>query len=278
MSPVVVASYNVHGGVDGWGRPFDVVAACRHIDADVLVLQESWSPDGSDSVAGRVARELGYAAVELTLARGRIVTPAADPGGRWGPRLWARRAHGLRLDRGPGDRAGARPGARIDPGVQRGGWGIAVVTRLPIVGTRTIDLPPLPRDPARRAAVVVDVGGDASRPRLRVVGTHLAHMSQGSPRHLVALRRELRSMETTQSDGRTPSVLIGDMNMWGPPLSLMLPGWHRAVRARSWPTWLARPVAQSDHILVPAGVRVVDGDVVGIGGSDHFPVRAVLDV
>src|SRR5580698_6626735 len=44
MENVVVASFNVHGGVDGFGRPFDVVGSCRAIDADVLILQECWSP------------------------------------------------------------------------------------------------------------------------------------------------------------------------------------------------------------------------------------------
>src|SRR5579863_8777313 len=112
MPPVVVASYNVHGGVDGWGRPFDVVGACRRLDADVLVLQECWSPDGDASLAARVAAALGYRAEELPFARGRISRPHADPGRRWGPRLWARHASGLRLDGRRGERALApgRPG------------------------------------------------------------------------------------------------------------------------------------------------------------------------
>jgi hypothetical protein len=44
MDGLVVASFNVHGGVDGFGRPFDVIAACGELDADLVVLQESWSP------------------------------------------------------------------------------------------------------------------------------------------------------------------------------------------------------------------------------------------
>src|ERR1700684_650264 len=99
MPRVVVASFNVHGGVDGWGRPFDVVEACRRIDADVLMLQESWSPDDGVSMAETVARQLGYVAVELSFARGRIVAPGDVASDRWGPRLWARNVHGMRLDR-----------------------------------------------------------------------------------------------------------------------------------------------------------------------------------
>src|SRR5579864_8644596 len=99
MRPLTVASFNVHGGVDGWGRPFDVVEACREIGADVLMLQESWAPDGGVSVAEQVARQLGYVAVELAFARGRIAAPQVVGDPRWGPRLWARSHHGMRLDR-----------------------------------------------------------------------------------------------------------------------------------------------------------------------------------
>jgi endonuclease/exonuclease/phosphatase family metal-dependent hydrolase len=289
MAQVVVATYNVHAGVDGWGRPFDVVEACRRVDADVLVLQESWAPDGQDSTATRVAAALGYTATELPLARGRIVAPPVDAGRRWGPRLWARSAYGLRLarrgrssaaDRVPGGTGPQLPGRPRD--VVRGDWGIAVLSRLPVVRSALVDLGQLPSDPARRGAIVLDVNVNvdvdvAGTPAgLRVVGTHLAHLSQGSPRHLAALRRQLLDTPVAERDGPTPRVLAGDMNMWGPPLSLMLPGWSRAVRGRTWPTWLPRPVAQSDHILVRGGVSVAGGEVVALGGSDHFPVRAVL--
>jgi len=70
------------------------------------------------------------------------------------------------------------------------------------------------------------------------------------------------------------------MNLWGPPLALLFPGWSRAVRGRTWPTWWSRPLVQSDHILVRRAAResvtVVTGEVLRIAGSDHFPVRATL--
>ncbi|HUY23218.1 MAG TPA: endonuclease/exonuclease/phosphatase family protein [Acidimicrobiales bacterium] len=269
MPPVVVASYNVHGGVDGWGRPFDVVGTCRRIDADVLVLQESWASDGQATMAERVAAELGYAVTELTLARGRIVAPRADVGTRWGPRPWARNAYGLRLERrhpGPGERRahrGAPPRA-----IEHGEWRIAVLSRLGVRRTSTIRLGQLDGDPARRGAIVAEIAVPGAARDLRVVGTHLAHLSQGSPRHIAALRRELASSD--------PCVLAGDMNMWGPPLSLLLPGWSRAVRGRTWPAWTRWPLAQSDHILVTNAVGTEGGEVLAIPGSDHFPVRARL--
>ena len=138
-------------------------------------------------------------------------------------------------------------------------------------GRATIDLGQLPADPARRGAVVVDVDLEGSA-GVRVIGTHLAHISQGSPRHLRALRRALADSEAA------PAVLAGDMNMWGPPLTMALPGWSRAVRGRSWPSWWRWPLAQSDHVLATAPVQVEHGEVLRLPGSDHYPVRATLVV
>jgi endonuclease/exonuclease/phosphatase family metal-dependent hydrolase len=274
MPRVVVASYNVHGGVDGWGRPFDVVEACRVVGADVVVLQESWRADGEASVAERVACALGYVATELTFSRGRIIAPPVDGATGWGPPLWSRQHHGMRLDRRRPARSGAsRSHAQVRLGV-RGTWGIAVLTRPAVTATRTIDLGQLPTDPARRGAVVVDLAleDDGRAASLTVVGTHMAHLTQGSPRHVAQLRRAIKDLVPGSA------VLAGDMNLWGPPLSAALPGWSRAVRGRSWPTWSSQPFAQTDHLLVTRAVRVVHGEVVRVSGSDHFPVRATIDI
>ena len=44
-----IASWNVHLGVHNNGGRNDVVGRCRDLDADVLVLQESWWYDEPDS-------------------------------------------------------------------------------------------------------------------------------------------------------------------------------------------------------------------------------------
>jgi endonuclease/exonuclease/phosphatase family metal-dependent hydrolase len=269
MPRLVVASFNVHGGVDGWGRPFDVVDACGRIEADVLVLQECWFPDGGVSMAERVAAELGYASVELPFARGRITAPPDRTPDRWGPRLLTASVHGLRLDRrrpGRVERAGS--GSRPLK-FERGSWAIAVLSRFPVLGSHAIELARLRTDHAHRGALVVDIELPGPTP-VRVVGTHLAHLSQGSPRHIAVLRRTLNDMTPV------PCVFAGDMNLWGPPLVLLLPGWSRAVRGRTWPTWLWKPVAQPDHILVRAPARAESGEVLPITESDHLPVRATL--
>jgi len=259
-----VASFNVHGGVDGFGRPFDVVAACEELDADVLVLQESWSPAVGKALAARVGDALGYRVEELAMTEARLSAPPASASApsTWGPAVLQRGPWGLRVGEG---RPGHVPPRWRDTGtVEHGSWGIAVLSRVALRATATLDLGQLRRDPARRGAIAleVDIGG---RP-LRVVGTHVAHLSHGSVLQLRALDRLLAASET-------PAVLTGDMNVWGPPLSALLPRWTRVVRGRTWPAW--RPVAQLDHILVTRGVKVLGrGEVMPVRGSDHLPVRA----
>ncbi len=48
MSPnrdIVIANFNIHAGIDGWGVPFDVLYGAKEIDADILVLCEAWQSD-----------------------------------------------------------------------------------------------------------------------------------------------------------------------------------------------------------------------------------------
>ena len=44
-----IANYNMHCGMDGWGRPYDYVRAITSLDADVIVLEEAWTTQGDDS-------------------------------------------------------------------------------------------------------------------------------------------------------------------------------------------------------------------------------------
>ncbi|MGH9019251.1 MAG: endonuclease/exonuclease/phosphatase family protein, partial [Acidimicrobiales bacterium] len=99
MREVGVASFNVHGGVDGLGRRFDVVAACRSLDADVLVLQEVWTPTTGRGLAPEVASGLGYQVEELPLTEARRSSPSSAEAGptAWGPLLRQRGPHGLRV-------------------------------------------------------------------------------------------------------------------------------------------------------------------------------------
>jgi endonuclease/exonuclease/phosphatase family metal-dependent hydrolase len=269
-----VASFNVHGGVDGWGRPFDVVEACRRLDADVLVLQETWIPFGAAEGASRgvaeaaprgtaeeVGAALGYAVTSVPVAPARRYPPPASAGRRWGPARRRRHGVGLRIDLGPRRSDRRRRG-------EPGAVGIALLERGRAGAAEVVELGSLGRDPARRVALRTRAPGQGQEVAT-VVGTHLAHIRQGSPLQLRRLGRMLPGLEER-------AVVAGDMNMWGPPLTLMMRGWSRAVVGRTWPSW--RPLFQIDHILVTPAVRVLGAEVLPVGGSDHLPVRAELSL
>jgi len=261
-----VASFNAHAGVDGWGRPFDVVGACRLIDADVLVLEENWAPADGPSLAARVGAALGYEVREHALAGGRLAGPHPAADGRWmRPLDWRGRSHAIFLDSERPFGAGVRGSARFSA-AQAGEWGVAVLSRLPVLDAGVIELGRLPRDRARRAALCVRVGLPTP---VTVVGTHMSHLTYGAPRQFRSLGHALR-----ERVGDGPAILAGDMNLWGPPVRALLPGWRRAVRGRTWPAW--RPHSQVDHVLVRGPLQVLEAGVLGAVGSDHRPLRATL--
>jgi endonuclease/exonuclease/phosphatase family metal-dependent hydrolase len=270
-----VASFNAHAGMDGWGRPYDLTDACRRLDADVLVLEEVFAPLDAPSQADDVAAALDYVSVELPLARAWRRKEPIWHGKGWEPRkMLATQQKALRM------------GGRVDSnspeleGYEEGTWGLAVLSHVPLVTTEALELGKLKRDFTRRGALVAhlavapdegavapDEGAVAPEANFTLVGMHAAHLSHGSPLQLHRLRSALPPAEA-------PAALAGDMNLWGPPVSLMLPGWTRAVRGRTWPAW--RPHSQTDHILVTRPVRVLEAEVVRTGDSDHRAVRAVL--
>jgi len=300
---LVVASFNLHAGIDGWGRPFDVVEACGAIDADVLVLQECWTSAGGPRTGGAggtgqaasigqaawIGQALGYSVVEHALATGRRAGPHPGADHRWmRPWDWRGGAHAIYLD-GERPLGAATLGSARFRTAEPGAWGIAVLSRLPVIDHHVVDLGRLPRDRARRAALVTRIDGSgsgsgsgtASGAGVTVVGTHMSHLSYGSPVHF---RRLSQILDADPLVAAGPAVLAGDMNLWGPPAGVLFSfsgkrggaRWRRAVRGRTWPAW--RPHSQVDHILVRGPLAVEHAEVLPMAGSDHRPVRARLAV
>jgi endonuclease/exonuclease/phosphatase family metal-dependent hydrolase len=243
-----------------------VVAAAKATDADVLVLQECWTPDAdrAQSTAAVVAGALGYDFVEHPLARGRRAGPDPAATDRWmAPLDWRSGAHAIFLDSHralPRRQARSARYADAAPGT----WGIAVLSRQEVTAHRVLDLGHLLLDRCQRAAIMVELSGGPI-----VVGTHMSHLSCGSPVHFRRLARLLAPVEA-------PIVLAGDMNLWGPPVGLFFNGWRRPVRGRTWPAW--RPHSQVDHLLVRGALAVRGGEVLPAAGSDHRAVRVDLDL
>jgi len=262
-----VANFNMHCGMDGWGRRFDYVAAIAALDADMVVLEETWTTDGdADGQAERAARQLGYQVVTHDIGEGRRIRPQPDADDRWIAQPSMRdRNRALYID-------GIRPVNRSVHSLTRwqeaepGRMGLAVLVRpeLAIEASRVLELRLLKADRMRRAAIVLDLTVDDRL--ISVGGIHMSHLLYGSPRHFAELRQRLRT------EARPDAVLAGDMNSWGPLVRLFMRGWRRAVIGRSWPTW--RPHSQIDHILVRGAVRPLAGVVFPHSGSDHRPIRA----
>jgi endonuclease/exonuclease/phosphatase family metal-dependent hydrolase len=261
---LTVATFNVHCGVDGWGRPFDVVAECAALDADVLVMQESWTPAGGGlSTAATVGRDLGYQVHEEQLATGRIFPPHPSANHRWGPRPRSASVV-FRLDNP--HRPRSRNFDRLHPEFSLGTFGLAVLTRVPVTHREILPLGQLKTDASRRLAIASTVPvGEGS---MTVIGTHMSHLLQRSPVQYARLRHSLPEPDSFAA------VLTGDMNMWGPPLGAFFRGWRRAIRGRTWPAF--RPHSQLDHMLVTPSVAVIDARIAEATRSDHLPVRVTL--
>jgi len=162
------------------------------------------------------------------------------------------------------DRSGKR-----DAAPRAGTWELAVCSRFPVTARREITIGTIRADPvgSRRAlAVSLDVDGTT----VEVVGLHTSsRLHTLAPlRHLHGLKRQLAH------DG--PQILAGDFNFWGPGVLMMMPGWRRAVRGRTYPA--PRPHSQIDHVLVRGGIEPVSGEVLPATPSDHRPVRARVRV
>lgn len=264
-----VANYNMHCGMDGWGRPFDHVAAIGALAADVIMIEESWTTEGQrEGQAEEAARSLGYQFVTHTLGHGRRIRPQPDPGATWVAQpSWSANNRALFLD-------GLRPYPESVRQLERwqqaepGTFGIAMLIRpdLAVERTNIVPMSVLRADRVERAALVVDMTVDGQP--ISVIGTHMSHLLYGSHRNWAELRRGL----TTAA--RPDAVLAGDMNTWGPLVRVFMPGWRRAVIGRTWPAW--RPHSQIDHILLRGALRRVSAAVLPFAGSDHRPVRAEI--
>jgi len=138
------------------GEPYDLVAALRPFDADVLVLQEVWRPREGAAQVDTLAAERGMAIYEVVLG---VATTRA----RW-PHMVAD-GHGT--------------------------VSTAILTALPLEQIGKPKLGPVPGDPSpgRRALHVrVDLEGTP----LDIVGVHLtSRLPHGPPLQLRNLARQL---------------------------------------------------------------------------------------
>lgn len=249
-----LATFNIlHGRSPGDGEVNlgRFATAVARLDADVLALQEV----DRDQPRSHNADLTAVAAEALGASEHRFVATLAGM-----PGVWAAAT---------GDR---QPTAS--------GYGIALVSRYPVLSWHTLTLPALRgrvpmhvhagwrptlvRDEPRAAlAAVLDAPGGP----LTVVATHLTFIPGWNA---VQLRRLVRSLRSRPR----PTVVMGDLNLGG-RLPARLTGWRSLAHGETYPA--DRPTRQLDHILVDGFLRATgEGQALDMGLSDHRAL--VVDV
>lgn len=152
---------------------------------------------------------------------------------------------------------------------ERGDYGNALLSRLPLRAVRRVDLSVPGCEP--RGALDVELGS-AGEP-LRVVATHLG---LGAAERRLQLDCLLKLFRDDQPRSR---VLMGDFNLWGPAT----PPWKRLLR-RFGPAPLRRtfparwPIFPLDRILVAPASALLELRAVRLPAtrraSDHLPLFA----
>ena len=262
-----VATFNLHAGVDGWGRPTGALEHAASLEADILICPETWRGDDGTDFYAELQTRLAMTGLFVPLARAERVT-SGRAGTTWQPRLaHLTGEHGLYFTEHRSLSSTQRT-RRASLNVERGDWGLSLLTRYPVSAIRAEALGRLPRERVRRTLIVADLEVDG-RP-ITVLAIHGAHLSHGSFRQYQRV-----SAIASDIDRRRPVLLAGDFNSWRPPLRLFLPGWRTLARARTWPA--QHPHSQIDHVLGRGPWRAVSSSA-SDGGSDHLALSADVEL
>jgi endonuclease/exonuclease/phosphatase family metal-dependent hydrolase len=170
--------------------------------------------------------------------------------------------------------------AHFGPTIERGdeAYGIATLTRLPIVESRQVCLPWRESNPRSepRCALLTRLPWPVPGRSLDMVNTHLSVRFGERAGQVAALIDDL-----IDDDIDAPIIVAGDFNCtpWSRPYRALCGRLRCAASPRSWPA--ALPVVRLDHILFRGRLRVVHSGVVRATGrrtaSDHAPVLAELE-
>jgi endonuclease/exonuclease/phosphatase family metal-dependent hydrolase len=161
MPELKITSFNCHAGLqarrNGVCEPYDLDAVLRSFDADVIVVQESWTPDTGTSAVRTFGDSIGAEVFELRFGRARL-----DP--------WP---HVPRDGEGVGD------------------VGLAIVSRIPAEVRGRLSVGTVPGDPTPERGglhVVLDVDGTP----VDLVGVHLtSRLPYGPPTQMRRLVPQL---------------------------------------------------------------------------------------
>src|SRR3954454_21023032 len=243
MPELKITSFNSHAGLqarrNGVCEPYDLGAVLRSFDADVIVLQESWTPDGGRAAVRNFGDAIGAQVFELKFGRARL-----EP---W-PHV-------------PRDGAGV------------GDVGLAIVSRIPAEVRGRLAVGTVPGDPTPERGglhVVLDLAGT----EVDLVGVHLtSRLPYGPPTQLRRIRPQL------PDDGRPAIVAGDcnfwgpGVSTFLPGWTRAVRG--RSWPA-SRPHSQIDHILVRDGRRPEAPMEIVDSAVLPAVGSDHRPVRATL--
>jgi endonuclease/exonuclease/phosphatase family metal-dependent hydrolase len=153
---------------------------------------------------------------------------------------------------------------------QRGCYGNALLTRLPVRSVRRIDLSHSGREP--RGAIDADLDGPHGPVRVLVTHLGLRPRERGEQ-----IRRLVDALDARSDPGR-PTLLLGDLNEWlptGPRIRHLKTRFDHGAHARSWPSrW---PLLPLDRIYAHPTPRRwtagVHASALARRASDHLPFR-----
>lgn len=276
---VRVATYNVRSGIGpgpfppAWWRHVtrERLRRIAHVitafDADVVALQEvAYFTVHGESLD--VAAELGTATGMAWRYAAVGHFPIAEPesGAAVGAALWGNAI----LSRAPilASRTVGLPLAGDDDLVEEAGSGLR------LAGIAYRDAPPWAREPRCALIVRIDTGDGGY---ISVSSAHLTHIGAGQRAMQVA------ALDAALEDDGPRVVLAGDLNaqLDSAELEPLRHGYVDAFAAEAVPAGDPRRVTCDgrgiDHVLL-RGLRAVDCRVVGEAGdaSDHLPVVATL--
>jgi endonuclease/exonuclease/phosphatase family metal-dependent hydrolase len=161
----------------------------------------------------------------------------------------------------------------VERGCER--YGIATLTRLPVVERRELPLPRQPkwRRSQPRRALVTRLSWPAAGHALDMVNTHLSTVGAERAEQVAAIVRDL---------DRADVIVAGDLNCmpWSSPYKALCCNLRAATgRARTWPARV--PMFPIDHILYRGAFAVVEAGSwvtpLARRASDHLPVVAVFE-
>ncbi len=159
-----------------------------------------------------------------------------------------------------------------------GEYGVAVLSRWPLVAAHNDPLPNLP-DHEPRTALTVEVAVGEGGPRIEFTSTHL---DQGrDPENRLAQARYLN--ERLVRDDDHPTILAGDMNARPdtPVMDVLEARWANPPAADPSPIGPSgRPRLRVDYVLIRPVTRwrVVESSIVDEAvASDHRPLLVVLE-